>query len=740
MHRYKKLTAFIAALLIGASAAALPMTVASADEETTTASVTEAVSEESNAQESTSEAASESTEDSGTKVSGDFTYSINHDGLVCIDGCTFTGTDLVIPDKLDGIEVAELGKYAFGNVDKNYETITLPKTITYISSVNPFIFCPKLKEIKVASDSDSFKTADGVLCSKDMTELICYPPAKSGSSFTIPDTIKKIYTGGIYMTELSKIVFPASLEETGYAAFNSNHNIKSVDLSKTSLDQISGMAFAECTSLTDIKFPADLYSIEAGAFWGCTSLTSVDLPDSLEIIGQNAFMDTGLTEVTIPSSVREIRYCAFGYTSDANGNYTPVDSFTLIGEYGSAASVYATDTDEEYDYKNEFTFMTVNEYNAEKELRDLDKVTVEDYTYARFDDHAYIVQCTASSQEVTVPSEFDGLPVTGVYPTAFTTCTAEKIILPEGVKELREMSFYNCPYARVIVLPQSLETIGDNCFDGCAALETIDCGGAVTIGTSAFLNCVMLSSVTFSGNCTDLGDYMPFSTCTALEEINVTDGNGDFSSIDGVLFSKDGDILIEYPLNRQASTYKVPAGTVEIAVNAFSDCKTIKDVVLPKSLKTIGDYAFYGCTNLKQLRAYKNIKSIGTYAFGYMQNSAYDENDTESEKHILIDGFKLYTSKKTTAYTYAKDNDITVVTGTIRIGNKNVSIPILCVCGATILAALAAIIVSLIRKVSGKKAAPAAKKKTGGKPEKSGEKDGSKDKKADEKENGNEEE
>ena len=229
---------------------------------------------------------------------------------------------------------------------------------------------------------------------------------------------------------------------------------------------------------------------------------------------------------------------------------------------------------------------------------------------------------------------------------------------------------------------------------------------------------------------------MPFSACSALEEINVTEGSGDFSSKDGVLFSKDGDILIEYPLNRQASTYKVPAGTVEIAVNAFSDCKTIKDVVLPKSLKTIGDYAFYGCTNLKQLRAYKNVKSIGKYAFGYMRNSAYDETDTESEQHILIDGFKLYTSKKTTAYTYAKDNDITVVTGTVRIGNKNISIPILCVCGATILAALAAIIVSLIKKVSGKKAAPAAKKKASDKPEKPG----SEDKKGNEKENGNEEE
>ena len=702
MHRYKKLAAFVAALLIGASAAAMPVTIASADEETT-AAVTETVTEAA-------------AEDSGTKVSGDFTYSINHDGLACIEDCTFIGADLVIPEKLDGIEVAELGKNAFGSADKNYETISLPKTLKYVSSSNPFIFCPKLKEIKVDPASADFTAEDGVLFSKDKKSLICYPQAKSGSKYAIPDTVESIFAGGIYMTELSEIGFPASLKETGHAAFNSNYNIKSVDLSKTALESVSGMAFAECTSLTEVKFPEDLYSIDAGAFWGCTALKSIEFPDGLTIIGQNAFMDTGLTEVMIPNSVREIRYCAFGYKSDMYGNYTPLDDFTLIGEYGSAASIYATDTDEEYDYENHFTYMTVNEYYAQKELSELDKVTVENYTYARFDDHVYIVQCTAADKEVTVPSEFEGLPVTGAYPTAFSTCTAEKIVLPEGVKELREMSFYNCPYVKTIILPQSLETIGENCFDGCEVLEEIDCGGAVTIGTSAFLNCVMLRTVTFSGNCTSLGEYLPFEKCYALEEINVTEGNGDFSSKDGVLFNHEGDILVEYPLNRQASTYKVPAGTVEIGMNAFSDCKTIKDVVLPRSMETLGDYAFYGCVNLKQLRAYKNLKSIGQYAFGFMKNSTYDESDAESQPNILVDGFKLYTNKKTTAYTYAKDHDITVVTGTIRIGSKNVSIPILSVSGAVIVAAIAAMLVSIFKKGSGRKTSPAPRKKTSDKP------------------------
>ena len=713
MHRYKKLTAFIAALLLGASAAAMPLFSASADnDETTTTSEAAETETTTQAQEETAPA-----EDTGTKTSGDFTYSVTSDNTACIVDCSFTGDDLVIPEKLDGITVAELGKNAFGTTDKDYVTIELPATLNYVSSANPFNFCPKLKEIKVASSNADFTAEDGILFSKDKKTLVCYPQAKSGSKYTIPDTVEKIYSAGIYNTELSEIVFPASLKDTDYAAFNSNHNIKSVDLSGTALNEVCAYAFAECTSLTEIKFPKDIYQIAEAAFWGCTSLEEVELPDGLEVIGQNAFMDTGLTSVHIPSSVREIRYCAFGYKSDMYGNYTPMDKFTLIGPYGGAAQIYATDKDEEYDYENNFTYMTENEFAANEELNSLDKVTVENYTYAKFDDHVYIVQCTASDKEVTVPSEFRGLPVTGAYPTAFTTCTAEKIILPEGMKELREMTFYNCPYAKTIVLPKSLEKIGNNCFDGCNALEELDCGGASEIGDSVFINCVMLRKITISGSCKSMGAYMPFSTCYALEEINVTeDGDGDFSSKDGVLFNKEGDILIEYPLNRQESVYKVPEGTKEIGVNAFSDCKTIKDVVLPKSLKTLGDYAFYNCSELKKLRAYKKLDKIGTYAFGFMKNSAYDSSSTDSKEHLPVEGFKLYTSKKTTAYSYAKDNDLTVVTGTVRIGDKNVSIPILAVSGSVILLGLITLIISLVKKRSPKKSSPAPKKKSAEKP------------------------
>ena len=85
---------------------------------------------------------------------------------------------------------------------------------------------------------------------------------------------------------------------------------------------------------------------EIGSFWGCRGLKSVTLPSGAEMIGGNAFINTGLTSVKIPSSVTFIGDHAFGF----NGNYdeekedyvyTPVTGFIIYGKTGSEAEKYA---------------------------------------------------------------------------------------------------------------------------------------------------------------------------------------------------------------------------------------------------------------------------------------------------------------------------------------------------------------------------------------------------------------
>lgn len=75
--------------------------------------------------------------------SGDFMYSLTTDGKVCIEDCTSTAEDLVIPDTLDGIAVTELGRSALGSDHENntFKSVTIPASVTYISADNPFVFC-----------------------------------------------------------------------------------------------------------------------------------------------------------------------------------------------------------------------------------------------------------------------------------------------------------------------------------------------------------------------------------------------------------------------------------------------------------------------------------------------------------------------------------------------------------------------------------------------------------------------
>ena len=694
MLRYKKMTAFIASLVLCLSAASAFAPAAVADEPVT--------------------AASESTEEDGIRTSGSFSYSVTRDNTICIEDCDSSDKDLVIPAEIDGMAVAELGPRAFGSTpDQVYETISLPDSLNYISSNNPFIYCTSLKEIKLGSGNKDFVLSDGVLYTKDMKELICYPPKKSGSSYTVPDGVETVATAGIYSTELAEIKLPSSLKKTGNYSFSTNHNLKSADLSGTAVTNVSMALFADCPALTDVRFNPDTTVIDMGAFWGCTSLTEITIPDKVTQIGQNAFMDTGLKEVHIPPSVSKIDYCAFGYKTGTDGKSYPDDDFLIIGEYNSGAAAYAHDYDTEYEYKNDFAFMTEAEYAANKEISALDKATENDYTFAKINGEAYIYQCNASDSSLTVPETLGGLPVRGALPTAFSMCTAEMITLPEGFRELREMSFYNCQYLKEVVLPQSLEKIGDNCFDSCYQLETADCGGASDIGAEVFKDCESLREVTISGNCKDFGADMPFDTCSMLEEINVKGGSGGaYSSKDGVLFDASGDKLIEYPINRSGSVYKVPKGTKEIAAYAFAGCQNIKDVVLPKSLETVGDRAFYGCTSLEKLRAGKGLENIGTAAFGFNINPEYNGEDSV-ERDIVSEDFKLYAPKGSKAYDYAKDNDLKVVTGTVRIGSKNVSIVILALSGAVVLALICAIVFAAVKK--SRSAKPSGKKKSSAK-------------------------
>ena len=707
MFEHRKIKAFLLSLMLCISASQVTAVYA---EDTTAA---EAVTEEAAA-------------DSELIVSGDFSYSLTHDGTVCIEDCTSTETELVIPDTIDGLAVTELGKTAFGGLNDDgepyspYVTISLPSSINYISADNPFLYCEKLKEVKLADGCADYCVKDGVLYSADMVRLINYPQAKDGTSFTIPEGVQEIGSSGIYNTRLTELKFPSSLVEILRGGCAYNEKLTSVDLSGTAVTTLDTMAFASCSELSEVLLPDTLTMIGLGAFMYCTSLCDITLPDGLLTIRQSAFTETGLIEITVPASVETIEYCALGYEIGDDGSETPKAGFVIIGEIGSAAQNYSTGEADDTGNTNSFTFMTTEQNSEQKEILALERVKSGDYEYAVVNGSAVITQCTAVTATVTVPDSIDGYTVTMIYPTAFSTCMAEEIILPSTVTELREMSFYKCPNLKTIKLPDSLQKIGNNCFDSCTALESVDFGGAVEIGQSVLAECTAVKTITISGNCTLLNDGTDepaFADCSSLESITVTKGDGEFVSQDGVLYNKDKSVLICYPLQKTESKYKAPKSLREITQSAFEgnahiknvdissvtkidayafmSCSNLESVKLSRDLREIGTDAFTNCDKLMSLRFYDKLETIGNFAFGYDYDPNADTENGESAE-TLIEGFKIYADKGTTAYKFANECHIKIVTGTIYLFGLNLPKALLGVIGA--LAAVAAVFAVLGRR------------------------------------------
>lgn len=91
-----------------------------------------------------------------------------------------------------------------------------------------------------------------------------------------------------------------------------------------------------------------------------------------------------------------------------------------------------------------------------------------------------------------------------------------------------------------------------------------------------------------------------FWHCRKLKSIDVDKENQTYSSIDGVLYSKDHKILYAYP-NMHGSVYEVPEGVETIEKFAFKDCDNIELLMLPSTLKLIKLNAFYRATSLKKV-------------------------------------------------------------------------------------------------------------------------------------------
>ncbi len=200
----------------------------------------------------------------------------------------------------------------------------------------------------------------------------------------------------------------------------------------------------------------------------------------------------------------------------------------------------------------------------------------------------------------------------------------------QGWDDESKKSFYQCYCLKEIVLPDTIETIGENAFYSCSNLESINLPETITsIKKRAFSN-TKLESVVIPSKVTVISESV-FSICSALVSCEI---KGPVTKVEGAAFygcsalesialpdtitTIVGDVLYNLGVFTNCTSLKqanIPNQLTYIPDALFDGCSSLEAVEIPDTVTGIGNHSFYGCETLKQLVLPSSVQTIGPYAF-----------------------------------------------------------------------------------------------------------------------------
>ena len=527
------------------------------------------------------------------------------DGVISIEGNAFYGcadlTSVIIPNSLKNI-----GAQSFAYC-RGLTSITIGNEVTSIED-SAFKGCTGLTNVTIPNSVTSIRNEAFEGC----TGLI---------SITISNNVTIIRERVFYgCTSLASITIPEGVTSIGNSAFYA------------------------CSGLTSITIPESVTSIGSSTFYGCTSLMSIIIPSSVTSIEYNTFQNCrNLISITIPENVTSIRWGAFSgcrnlehiYVSRAlppsageTDSFKDVDltSCILHVPVGSKEAYKQASTWKDFliildDIQKEVVLKTMsvscgtggsvkvnNESITSKDYEEGTSITItvtpnSGYQVASFvvnDVEKSLVNNTytiASLEEntsiaVTFSEVLDGTPIEGTNLRWKIEGTTLYIL---GTGAMPDYSYDTPWYGR----RESIQT-------------AVIAEGVTTIGWHAFSDCTGLVSISIPNSVTNIGQYA-FSSCNSLSLIEVSSGNNNYITKDGVLFNKAMTSLLVCPATKRGQ-YTIPNGVKTIEGSAFGN-SDLTSITIPNSVTSIGGWAFSGCSNLTSITIPEGVTSIGYATF-----------------------------------------------------------------------------------------------------------------------------
>lgn len=367
---------------------------------------------------------------------------------------------------------------------------------------------------------------------------------------------------------------PDGVEEIAEYAFCWGKELEEVIL-PDSVKMIGARAFCDCKALKRVRLPEGLKRLYAETFDRCESLEQIELPASLQEIGSGAFRRcASLRKVVFPQGLKEIDSLAFSDCRSLEQIELPPEAKILSSAFSGCA------------FREVFVPNGVLlDSMAFCHMPDLERIVIDGDNIFRIT--PYISEIVKEMEEPT--SFFADCPK--LREIIFTE-KAKIYYNQNGLVLKRNGDLVKVPQAcpdSVIAVPEGVRRIYLHAFDACTGIKKIKLPTSLQ-GLSR----------------------EHFETCISLSDFEVADGNEYLSVRDGIVYDRDRKkvLLAVVP----PEDLVLPDTVISIADHAFEKT-SLKHIVLPASLRSIGDCAFKDTPLLTELVMPPSVREIGEQAF-----------------------------------------------------------------------------------------------------------------------------
>ncbi|MBR5825733.1 MAG: leucine-rich repeat domain-containing protein [Clostridia bacterium] len=453
-----------------------------------------------------------------------------------------------------------------------------------------------------------------------------------------------------YDVDIKSIIVEVGITSIGDGMFEHCDSLEEVVI-PDGVTRIGDRAFGSCTALSNVTIPYGVKSIGDGAFSSCYEFTNVTIPDSVTSIGINAFLACkNITNIVIPDSVINLGRGAFDRCSAATsitiGNNVRSIGGSTFNDCDKVESIYIPAS------------VTGIESSAFSDWHSLKEIIVDENNENYISEQGILFN-KDKTQLVKYPSSKEGTIYTvpesveqfGDY-EVFGHCKyLEEIVIGSKVTSLGDFMFQDCENLKNIELSDDLTTINLGSFWGCSNLKDIIIPDSVTIiEQNAFKGCSSLTLIEIPKNVASIEEEA-FGRCITLENIFVDEQNDYYCDENGVLYSKDKSILVQYPAGKKDLNFTLNINTSVIGEYALAYNAYLETVELNRTLTEIKPNAFSNYSS--------NIYCYGE-AYNWIEIFTNENNQLIVNANVLcyyfedevliVSGITGNTNIKTTSY------------------------------------------------------------------------------------------